>query len=247
MCRVWREIYCNRCYAKNSGPKGFEQEPFLVHAQWRYKLRTQITHWESPHNQDAGYLTLNCHKILPALKYCKLCCTWIDLLKENNVSFCFIHQHFQESFFYILHKALTRKKQHLYSIFKVYGCVLSHVWLFVTPGTLTHQVPLSMGFSQQEYWSGLQCPPPEWYVLSGVWIFVTPWTLTHQAPLSIGFSQQEYWSGLRCPPPEHLANLTQESNLCLLRFLHSRRILYHWATKEASKVYILILNKCDMI
>ena len=160
MCRVWREIYCNRCYAKNSGPKGFEQEPFLVHAQWRYKLRTQITHWESPHNQDAGYLTLNCRKILPALKYCKLCCTWIDLLKENNVSFCFIHQHFQESFFYILHKALTRKKQHLYSIFKVYGCMLSHVWLFVTPGTLTHQVPLSMGFSQQEYWSGLPFPSP---------------------------------------------------------------------------------------
>ena len=109
------EIYCNRCYAKNFGPKGFEQEPFLVHAQWRYKLRTQITHWESPHNQDAGYLTLNCRKILPALKYCKLCCTWIDQLKESTVSFCFIHQHFQESFFYILHKALTREKQHLYS------------------------------------------------------------------------------------------------------------------------------------
>ena len=24
----------------------------------------------------------------------------------------------------------------------------------------THQVPLSMGFSRQEYWSGLPCPPP---------------------------------------------------------------------------------------
>ena len=24
----------------------------------------------------------------------------------------------------------------------------------------THQVPLSMGFSKQEYWSGLSCPPP---------------------------------------------------------------------------------------
>ena len=26
--------------------------------------------------------------------------------------------------------------------------------------TLAHQAPLSMGFSRQEYWSGLPCPPP---------------------------------------------------------------------------------------
>ena len=29
----------------------------------------------------------------------------------------------------------------------------SHVWLFVTPWTVTHQAPPSMGFSRQEYWS----------------------------------------------------------------------------------------------
>ena len=27
-------------------------------------------------------------------------------------------------------------------------------------GLLAHQAPLSMGFSRQEYWSGLPCPPP---------------------------------------------------------------------------------------
>ena len=32
--------------------------------------------------------------------------------------------------------------------------------LFVTPWTIAHQAPLSMGFSRQEYWSGLPCPPP---------------------------------------------------------------------------------------
>ena len=37
----------------------------------------------------------------------------------------------------------------------------SHVWLFVTPWTIAHQTPLSLGFSRQEYWSGLPCPPPE--------------------------------------------------------------------------------------
>ena len=26
--------------------------------------------------------------------------------------------------------------------------------------TVAHQVPLSMGFSRQEHWSGLPCPPP---------------------------------------------------------------------------------------
>ena len=38
--------------------------------------------------------------------------------------------------------------------------MLSHVWLFVTPWTIACQAPLSMGFSKQEYCSGLPCPPP---------------------------------------------------------------------------------------
>ena len=31
---------------------------------------------------------------------------------------------------------------------------------FVTPWTVARQAPLSMGFSRQEYWSGLPFPPP---------------------------------------------------------------------------------------
>ena len=31
---------------------------------------------------------------------------------------------------------------------------------FVTPWTVARQAPLSMGFSRQEYWSGLPSPPP---------------------------------------------------------------------------------------
>ena len=38
-------------------------------------------------------------------------------------------------------------------------CVLSR--LFVTLQAVARQVPLSMGFSRQEYWSGLPCLPPE--------------------------------------------------------------------------------------
>ena len=37
---------------------------------------------------------------------------------------------------------------------------LSRVRLFVTPWTVAHQAPLSMGFSRQEYWSGLPFPSP---------------------------------------------------------------------------------------
>ena len=37
---------------------------------------------------------------------------------------------------------------------------LSQVQLFVTPWTVVRQAPLSMGFSRQESWGGLPCPPP---------------------------------------------------------------------------------------
>ena len=37
---------------------------------------------------------------------------------------------------------------------------LSRVRLFATPWTVAYQVPLSMGFSKQEYWSGLPFPSP---------------------------------------------------------------------------------------
>ena len=37
---------------------------------------------------------------------------------------------------------------------------LSHVQLFVAPWTIDYQVPPSMGFSRQEYWSGLPFPAP---------------------------------------------------------------------------------------
>ena len=38
---------------------------------------------------------------------------------------------------------------------------LSHVWLLATPWTAAHQAPPSMGFSRQEYWSGVPLPSPD--------------------------------------------------------------------------------------
>ena len=37
---------------------------------------------------------------------------------------------------------------------------LSPVGLFATSGTAAYQAPLSMGFSRQEYWSGVPLPSP---------------------------------------------------------------------------------------
>ena len=44
--------------------------------------------------------------------------------------------------------------------FNVWVKSLSQVRLFVTPWTIAHQAPRSMGFSRQEYWSGLPFPSP---------------------------------------------------------------------------------------
>ena len=43
---------------------------------------------------------------------------------------------------------------------RAHAPLLSHVQLFVTPWTVARQVPLSMEFSRQEYWSGLPFPSP---------------------------------------------------------------------------------------
>ena len=62
--------------------------------------------------------------------------------------------------------------------------------------------------------------------LDHVRLFVTLWTVAHQTPLSMKFSKQEYRSGL--PTPGYLPNPGD----CI--FCIGRRILYHWATWEAS-------------
>ena len=86
------------------------------------------------------------------------------------------------------------------------SCVLSHlshcVRLFVTPWTVTRQAPLSMGFSRQEYWSGLPCPPPGCLPNPGS----EPWSpalqadslsLSHQgSPLDFSGSSQSWCSVL---------------------------------------------------
>ena len=84
--------------------------------------------------------------------------------------------------------------------------VMSDSW---NPMDRSPKVPLSMGFSRQEYWSGLPFMLHNHYKvkvmsLSHVRLFATPWTVAHQAPPSMEFSRQEYWSGLPFPSPGDL-------------------------------------------
>ena len=89
--------------------------------------------------------------------------------------------------------------------------LLSHfssVRLCATPMTAAHQAPQSLGFSRQEYWSGLPFPSPmheseksKVRLLSRVRLLATPWTAAYQAPPSMGFSREEYWSGVPLPSP----------------------------------------------
>ena len=62
---------------------------------------------------------------------------------------------------------LTILPHHVYK----YRCVLSPfscVRIFATLWTVVYQAPLSMGFSRQEYWSGLPCPPPGIFLTQGM-------------------------------------------------------------------------------
>ena len=62
-----------------------------------------------------------------------------------------------------LPEPLTYVLSHL----SVLSC-FSRANLFVTPWSVAHQAPLSMGFPRQEYWSGLPFPSPDYLPDPGI-------------------------------------------------------------------------------
>ena len=71
--------------------------------------------------------------------------------------------------------------------------MLSHIQLFVTLWTVAHQAPLSMGFSKQEYWSGLPCPPPGDLLDPGI----EPKSLVSPAVAAKFFTSGATWEALK--------------------------------------------------
>ena len=108
--------------------------------------------------------------------------------------------YFDITFIPLLHMVSTC---HGISSFVVVVPSLSRIRLFVTPWTTPGQAPLSTGFSRQEYWSGLPCPPPGNFSNPGI----EPTFLTSPA-LAGGFFTTEPTLTLSC-----LRYVSGESNI----------------------------------
>ena len=140
--------------------------------------------------------------------------------------------------------------------------------LIATPWTAAYQASPSMGFSRQEYWSGLPLPSCISYKklitqstqpmktsdysqlslssvvksLSHVWLFLTPWTVACQAPSSMEFSRQGYWSGLtfvQNNPSSFLLSVYKITFLSFVCWLCLQLFLSSFSTCNA----LLFLNK----
>ena len=108
---------------------------------------------------------------------------------------------------------------------------ISRVQLFGTPWAVAHQAPLSMGFSRQEYWSGLPVPssrgssqPRDWTQVSCIaGRFFTLWA-TREG--------QKHWSGWPTPSPGDLPSPGIEPVSPALQVDFFFLFFTSWATRE---------------
>ena len=101
---------------------------------------------------------------------------------------------------------------------------LSHVWLLATPWTAAHQAPPSMGFSRQEYWSGVPLPSP-----GGIYkCYKKKWIRKRK---SQGLGQNFSCWAWHLPLPQHNASVsTHHSREKNTRFVDFVNLL--WGYKE---------------
>ena len=112
------------------------------------KANLRLAKWEGQINQEFG---INIHTVLYIYKK-----TNKDLLYSTGN--------------YIKYLVITYSRKELEKECTCAGVLssFSRVQLFATLWTVAHQVPLSMGFSRQESWSGLPSPPPGYLPHSGI-------------------------------------------------------------------------------
>ena len=120
---------------------------------------------------------------------------------------------------------LEQKSSQFPGLRSIYVCIywavlrrFRHVQHFVTLGTLAHQAPLSMGFSRQEYWSRLSCPPPGDLPDPGMGLV----SLISPALASTFFTTSATWEAQYVSTPIAISRHTM--NHTILYWIHSIRL-----------------------
>ena len=116
---------------------------------------------------------------------------------------------------------------------------LSHVWLCATPWTAAHQTPPSMGFSRQEYWSGVPLPSPK-KKLNKQGDNIQPWRTPfpilkqHIVPCLV-------LTVASCPEYRFLGRQVRWSDIPIsLRISHSLFSIYQIQRKLGNTVFVLV-------
>ena len=103
----------------------------------------------------------------------------------------------------------------------------SHIWLCMNLWTLAHQAPLSIGFSRQEYWSGLPCPSPGDLPDPGI----EPMTLRPPALAGRYFTTSATWEAQRtCILYSKCSLLHQEhvTYSCVQEHVNQEHVTHSW-------------------
>ena len=120
----------------------------------------------------------------------------------------------------------------------------SHVWLAVTPWTVTCQVSLSIGFPRPEYWSGLLLPSPGDLSNPGIkphlspalagWFFSTMATLPHGRPVAICYTAIDKYN-LPCSFIRRFRIIEMLILVSLGRQTHISHLWQSWPWSEVGK------------
>ena len=126
----------------------------------------------------------------------------------------------------------------VYVCIYVCACVPSHFscfWLFAPLWTVASQAPLSLGFSNQEHWSGLPCPPPGDLPSSGI----QPASLMSPALAGRFFTTSTTWEAHICwiLTPYHSHHLQIFSPSMWLYFICSHKFMVYSTVSVTQLTY----------
>ena len=91
-----------------------------------------------------------------------------SLVVSHKVALCITSTSIVQSSYFLYLSIFVQRGDLGPDFFVCCAQLLSRASLLATPWTVTLQAPLSVGFSRQEYWSWLPCPPPGALPNSGI-------------------------------------------------------------------------------